>query len=136
MIGKTPTEHQMTIFETALESFIDLNGGLVLFAQRIEWSEVKNEFMKHYCKDNDRPPVPARKKVGSMFLKNRYNLGDEDVMARRMNKLSKKKLPSFASLLLKLRNRIENVIFGSGKIYDRHAPFLLLLKIEGFGKVD
>ena len=84
MIGKTPTEHQMTIFETALESFIDMNHELVLLAQRIDWSEVEAEFSKYYCKDNGRPSVPARKMVGLMYLKNLYNLSDEDVVDRWM----------------------------------------------------
>lgn len=39
----------MTIFETALESFIDMNHELVLLAQRIDWSEVEAEFSKYYC---------------------------------------------------------------------------------------
>mgnify|MGYP003322611758 CR=1 FL=1 len=82
MIGKTPTEHQMTIFETALESFIDMNHELVLLARRIDWSEVEREFSKYYCKDNGRPSVPARKMVGLMYLKNLYNLSDEGVVAR------------------------------------------------------
>jgi len=82
MIGKTPTEHQMTIFETALESFIDMSHELVLLSQRIDWSEVESEFSKYYCKDNGRPSVPARKMVGLMYLKNLYNLSDEGVVAR------------------------------------------------------
>ena len=84
MIGKTPTEHQLTIFETALESVIDMNHELVLLAQRIDWSEVEAEFSKYYCKDNGRPSVPARKMVGLMYLKNLYNLSDEDVVDRWM----------------------------------------------------
>lgn len=84
MIGKTPTSHQMTIFETALESFIDMNHELVLLSQRIDWGEVETEFSKYYCRDNGRPSVPARKMVGLMYLKNLYNLSDEGVVARWM----------------------------------------------------
>lgn len=72
----------MTIFETALESFIDMNHELVLLAWRIDWSEVEREFSKYYCKDNGRPSVPARKMVGLMYLKNLYNLSDEGVVPR------------------------------------------------------
>lgn len=35
MIGKTPTEHQMSIFDVALESFIDMNHELVLLSRQI-----------------------------------------------------------------------------------------------------
>lgn len=84
MIGKTPAEHQMRIFETALESFIDRNHELVLLAQRIDWSSVESEFSKYCCKDNGRPSFPARKMAGLMHLKNLYNLSGEGVVARWM----------------------------------------------------
>ena len=37
MIGKTPKEHQMAIFEVALKSFIEMNRELVLLSRRIDW---------------------------------------------------------------------------------------------------
>ena len=48
MIGKTPTEHQMSIFDVALESFIDMNHELVLLSRRIDWEEVESEFSEYY----------------------------------------------------------------------------------------
>ena len=43
-IGKTPTEHQMSIFDVALESFIDMNHELALLSRQIDWEEVESEF--------------------------------------------------------------------------------------------
>ena len=82
MIGKTPKEHQMSIFEVALESFIDMNHELVLLSKQIDWEAVELEFAEYYYADNGRPSVPIRKMVGMMLLKNIYNLSDEGVVAR------------------------------------------------------
>ena len=81
MIGKTPTEHQMSIFDVALESFIDMNHELVLLSKQIDWEEVESEFSEYYCADNGRPSVPIRTMVGMMLLKSIYNLIDEGVVA-------------------------------------------------------
>ena len=43
MIGKTPKKHQMSIFEVALESFIDMNHELVLLANQIDLEAVEGE---------------------------------------------------------------------------------------------
>ena len=74
MIGKTPKEHQMSIFEVALESFIDMNHDLVLLSKQIDWEAVETEFAEYYCADSGRPSVPIRKMVGMMLLKNIYSL--------------------------------------------------------------
>ena len=74
----------MTIFEVALESFIDMNHELVLLSKQIDWEAVESEFAQYYCADNGRPSVPIRKMVGMMLLKNIYNLSDEGVVARWM----------------------------------------------------
>ena len=79
MIGKTPTEHQMSIFDVALESFIDMNHELVLLSRQIDWEEVESEFSEYYCADNGRPSVPIRTMVGMMLLKSIYNLSDKGV---------------------------------------------------------
>jgi len=55
MIGKKPAEHQMSIFDVALERFIDMNHELVLLSKQIDWEEVVSEFAEYYCADNGRP---------------------------------------------------------------------------------
>ena len=82
MIGKKPAEHQMSIFDVALESFIDMNHELVLLSKQIDWEAVESEFAEYYCADNGRPSVPIRTMVGMLLLKNIYNLSDEGVVAR------------------------------------------------------
>lgn len=72
----------MSIFEVALESFIDMNHELVLLSRRIDWAEVESDFAEYYCADNGRPSIPIRTMVGMMLLKNIYNLSDEGVVAR------------------------------------------------------
>ena len=74
----------MSIFEVALESFIDMNHERVLLANQIDRETVASEFAEYYCADNGRPSVPIRKMVGMMLLKNIYNLSDEGVVARWM----------------------------------------------------
>ena len=54
MIGKTPKEYQMSIFEVALESFIDMNHELVLLSKQIDWDAVESEFAEYYCVDHTR----------------------------------------------------------------------------------
>lgn len=82
MIGKKPEHHQMSIFEVALESFIDMNHELVLLSNQIDWASVETDFAEYYCADNGRPSVPIRTMVGMMLLKSIYNLSDEGVVAR------------------------------------------------------
>ena len=72
----------MSIFEVALESFIDMNHELVVLSNQIDWSEVESDFSEYYCADNGRPSVPIRTVVGMMLLKSIYNLSDEGVIAR------------------------------------------------------
>lgn len=72
----------MSIFEVALESFIDMNHELVLLSKQIDWSAVESDFAEYYCADNGRPSVPIRTMVGMMLLKSIHNLSDEGVVAR------------------------------------------------------
>ena len=72
----------MSIFEVALESFIDMNHELVLLSKQIDWAEVESDFAEYYSADNGRPSIPIRTMAGMMLLKNIYNLSDEGVVAR------------------------------------------------------
>ena len=72
----------MSIYDVALECFIDMNHELVLLSKQIDWEAVESEFAEYYCADNGRPSVPIRTMVGMMLLKSIYNLSDEGVVAR------------------------------------------------------
>ena len=74
----------MPIFEVALESFIDMNHGLVLLSKRIDWPVVESDFAEYYCAVGGRPSLPVRTMVGMILLKSIYNLSDEGVVARRI----------------------------------------------------
>ena len=59
----------MSIFEVALESFIDMNHELVLLSKQIDWEAVESDLAECYCADNGRPSVPIRTMAGMMLLK-------------------------------------------------------------------
>ena len=54
----------MSIFEVALESFIDMNHELVLLSKQIDWEAVESEFAEYYCADNGRPSDPFCMRLG------------------------------------------------------------------------
>ena len=81
MKGKIPKNPQLNVFRIPLVNVINMNHELVLLAQKIDWDKVEKEFSVYYP-DLGRPAVPIRKMVGSMLLKQMYNLGDETFVAR------------------------------------------------------
>ena len=115
----------MSIFEVALESFIDMNHELVLLSKQIDWEAVESEFAEYYCADNGRPSVPIWKMVGMMLLKNIYNLSGEGVVARWMEnpymqyftseKVFQKRPPMNPIDMTKFQKRIGTI--GSEKIF-------------------
>jgi len=81
MIGKTNKNPQLNVFRTPLVNMINMEHELVLLAQQIDWESVEKEFSVYYP-EMGRPAVPVRMMVGSMLLKQMYNLGDEPFVAR------------------------------------------------------
>ena len=81
MKGKIPRNPQLNVFRTPLVNVINMKHELVLLAQKIDWEKVEKEFSVYYP-GLGRPAVPIRKMVGSMLLKQMYNLGDETFVAR------------------------------------------------------
>ena len=81
MLGKTPNKHQVTIFQTPLVNFIDMDHELVRLTQRIDWESVEQDFAGYFS-ENGRPGVPVRKMVGLLLLKSLYNLSDERVVSQ------------------------------------------------------
>lgn len=81
MLGKTPKNHQVNIFQTPLKNFINMEHELIQLADTIDWDAVEVEF-KGYFAELGRPGVPIRKMVGLMLLKSLYNLSDENTVAR------------------------------------------------------
>ena len=81
MKGKFIKHPQLNVFQTPLVSVINMDHELVLLAQRIDWKSVDKEFSIYYPYMGRRA-VPVRKMVGSMILKQMYNLGDETFVDR------------------------------------------------------
>jgi IS5 family transposase len=81
MKGKNIKYPQLNVFRVPLVSVINMEHELVLLTQRIDWEKVEKEFSIYYP-ELGRPAVPIRKMVGSMLLKQMYNLGDETFVAR------------------------------------------------------
>jgi IS5 family transposase len=81
MKGKYIKHPQLNVFQIPLVSVINMDHELILLAQRIDWKSVDKEFSIYYPYMGRRA-VPVRKMVGSMILKQMYNLGDETFVDR------------------------------------------------------
>jgi len=81
MIGKSEKNPQLNVFKVPLVSIINMNHELVELSRRIDWKSVEKDFEEYYHYTG-RPAVPVRKMVGSMLLKQMYNLSDESYAAR------------------------------------------------------
>ena len=131
----------MSIFDVALESFIDMNHELVLLSKQVDWAEVESELAEYYCADNGRPSVPVRKMVDMTKFRKRAgiepvigHLKSDHRMMRNYLKgtlgdvintmmaaaayhmrhwMNKNALSSFVSWLKTLFGCLENVIFGN-----------------------
>jgi len=76
MIGKSANQNQRDIFRPQLSDFIDPTHELVLLSNKIDWSHFEDSFAPLYS-HKGKPSMPIRLMVGSLLLKNIYNLGDE-----------------------------------------------------------
>jgi IS5 family transposase len=81
MKGRFIKHPQLNVFQIPLVSVINMEHELILLAQRIDWKSVDKEFSIYYPYMGRRA-VPVRKMVGSMILKQMYNLGDETFVDR------------------------------------------------------
>jgi IS5 family transposase len=81
MKGKFIKHPQLNVFQTPLVSVINMDHELVLLTLRIDWKSVDKEFSIYYPYMG-RKAIPVRKMVGSMILKQMYNLGDETFVDR------------------------------------------------------
>jgi IS5 family transposase len=81
MIGKQDSTPQLSIFDTPLERFINLEHELCVLSKQIDWDKVESEFSVYYS-DFGRPSVPIRRIIGLLLLKHIYNLSDEAIVDR------------------------------------------------------
>ena len=83
MVGKQDRAPQLSIFDTPLERFINLDHELCILSKRIDWESIEKDFSVYYS-DIGRPSVPIRRMIGLLLLKHIYNLSDEAIVDRWM----------------------------------------------------
>lgn len=76
MLGKLGDQNQGNLFTPHFSEFIDMNHKLVLLADTIDWNYFEKAFKTLYSTIGQ-PSMPIRFMVGSLLLKQMYNLGDE-----------------------------------------------------------
>ena len=81
MVGKQDNTPQLSIFDTALERFINLEHELCVLSKKIDWNSIEKDFTVYYSKIG-RPSVPIRRMIGLLLLKYIYNLSDESIVER------------------------------------------------------
>jgi IS5 family transposase len=81
MVGKQDKTPQISIFDTPLERFINLEHELCILSKQIDWDSVEKEFSVYYS-EIGRPSVPIRRMIGLLLLKHIYNLSDEAIVDR------------------------------------------------------
>ncbi|MCT4643671.1 MAG: IS5 family transposase [Carboxylicivirga sp.] len=81
MVGKQDNTPQLSIFDTPLEKFINLQHELCVLSKQIDWDKIEAEFSVYYS-DFGRPSIPIRRIVGLLLLKHIYNLSDEAIIDR------------------------------------------------------
>jgi len=81
MVGKQDKTPQLSIFDTPLERFINLEHELCILSGQIDWDSIEKEFSVYFS-EIGRPSVPIRRMVGLLLLKHIYNLSDEAIVDR------------------------------------------------------
>ena len=81
MIGKQDKTPQLSIFDTPLERFINLDHELCVLSKKINWDSIEKDFSIYYSTIG-RPSVPIRRMIGLLLLKHIYNLSDEAIVDR------------------------------------------------------
>jgi len=81
MVGKQDKTPQISIFETPLKRFINLNHELCILSKKLDWDTIEEDFSFYYS-DIGRPSVPIRRMTALLLLKHIYNLSDEVIVDR------------------------------------------------------
>lgn len=79
MLGKTKNQKQRDMFDPLLTDFINIQHELVLLADKIDWKYFDDSFADLYSHTGQKS-MPIRLMVGSLILKQLYNLGDETLV--------------------------------------------------------
>ena len=85
MKPKKPTtaeKTQLQLFQSRLDSQLNLDHPLVILAALIDWDRFDQAYEPLFCPDNGAPGLPTRVIVGLEYLKYTYNLSDEELVMR------------------------------------------------------
>ena len=83
MVGKQDRAPQLSIFDTPIKRFINMNHQLCVLSNKIDWESIEDDFTEYYS-EIGRPSVPIRRMIGLLLLKHIYNLSDEAIVDRWM----------------------------------------------------
>lgn len=85
MVPDKPSEvgrSQFQLFQSRLDSQIEMNHPLVILAGLIDWDYFHKMFVSLFSPDKGAPALPVRLMVGLEYLKYAYNLSDEELVER------------------------------------------------------
>ncbi len=71
MVGKQDKTPLLSIFDTPLKRFINLNHEPCILSQKIDWDSIEEDFSFYYSKIG-RPSVPIRR--SRTFIENIYSV--------------------------------------------------------------
>jgi len=82
MLKSSKKKNQESLFQSRLESIIDLKHPLCQLSIKVPWEKLETSLSKHYKKDFGRPGLPIRLMVSLLILKQLDNISDETVVAK------------------------------------------------------
>ena len=74
--------NQRELFRPRLEEMINLDRPLAVLAGKINWKRFEVKFGALFSQKKGRPAIPTRVVVGLLYLKQTFNLSDEEVLLR------------------------------------------------------
>ncbi len=80
MKAKKTNHSQGELFRSRISSLINLEHGLKILADRIDWTCFEEGFGKCYKEGAGQPPKPIRLMVGLLMLQHMFKMSDEKVV--------------------------------------------------------
>ena len=79
---QSPQDQPSTIqlFQARLDNIISPQHPLVDLAAAIQWERFDEAYSAFYCEPNGEPGLPTRLMVGLQYLKDTFNLSDEELV--------------------------------------------------------
>lgn len=81
-LKKSENTAELDLFRSKLSHLLNQRHALYQLASLIDWQSFENDFGSLYCEHNGAPGKPIRLMVGLEYLKQTYDLSDEQVVQR------------------------------------------------------